>query len=148
MTKSIKDLADEINARFRSGNSVPVERAYITADEWKEVQAAIGGEREPVGELRVYEDGDSDFGHAYDICTTGDKHRLLKDMDGAKLYTSPPLQVKDGYVLVPKEKLQLWFDMLKKHYIDQTIMVCGQIQAMLSAAPSNEALVNEADDNG
>jgi hypothetical protein len=25
---------ERIEARFRSGNSVPVERAYVTADEW------------------------------------------------------------------------------------------------------------------
>lgn len=29
-----RELLKQIEARFRSGNSVPVERAHITADEW------------------------------------------------------------------------------------------------------------------
>lgn len=32
---------DQITARFQSGNSVPVDRAYITKEEWEEVQAEI-----------------------------------------------------------------------------------------------------------
>lgn len=34
-------IRDRIDARFRSGNSVPVERANITASEWAELRAAL-----------------------------------------------------------------------------------------------------------
>lgn len=34
-------LLDKIDARFRSGNSVPVERTNITASEWAELRATL-----------------------------------------------------------------------------------------------------------
>lgn len=42
-------LLAAIDLRFKSGNSVPVERAYIKASEWQELRTAIAramGERE------------------------------------------------------------------------------------------------------
>jgi hypothetical protein len=36
-----RELLQQIEARFRSGNSVPVERAHITADEWAVICANL-----------------------------------------------------------------------------------------------------------
>ena len=41
------ELIERIDLRFRSGNSIPVERAHITADEWSALKrmadaAAVG----------------------------------------------------------------------------------------------------------
>lgn len=38
-----QDSIETLEARFRSGNSVPVERAHITADEWTELKQRIPG---------------------------------------------------------------------------------------------------------
>ena len=37
----MSDLIERIEARFVSGNSVPVERAHITASEWKIIRDAL-----------------------------------------------------------------------------------------------------------
>lgn len=38
---SIAELIDLIDARFRSSNSVPVQRAPLKADEWAEIKAVL-----------------------------------------------------------------------------------------------------------
>lgn len=35
------DLIEQIDLRFQSGNSVPVQRAFITADEWEAIKNAL-----------------------------------------------------------------------------------------------------------
>jgi hypothetical protein len=40
-TTNSDQLIEQINARFQSGNSVSVERAHITADEWSGIRAAL-----------------------------------------------------------------------------------------------------------
>lgn len=37
----VSALIEAINLRFVSGNSVPVERAFIRQDEWQKLKAAI-----------------------------------------------------------------------------------------------------------
>lgn len=37
----VSDLISTISARFKSGNSVPVERSHITVDEWAQIRQAI-----------------------------------------------------------------------------------------------------------
>lgn len=37
----MKDIKDKIDARFVSGNSTPVERASITAEEWALIRAML-----------------------------------------------------------------------------------------------------------
>lgn len=32
---------DRINLRFKSGNNTPVERAYVTAEEWAQLREAV-----------------------------------------------------------------------------------------------------------
>jgi len=47
MNKEIESIVQEIDARFRSGNSIAVERAHITAAQWDQLKAALpaaGGE--------------------------------------------------------------------------------------------------------
>jgi hypothetical protein len=34
----VNDLIERIALRFKSGNDVPIERAYITASEWEELR--------------------------------------------------------------------------------------------------------------
>jgi len=41
MTDTTTACREAIDARFRSGNSVPVERAHITAAEWETIKAAL-----------------------------------------------------------------------------------------------------------
>lgn len=38
---SIKKLIEDIDTRFKSGNSVPIERAYIKPLEWEAIKRAI-----------------------------------------------------------------------------------------------------------
>ena len=38
---NLTDIISAINARFISGNSIPVERAPIKADEWAVIRAAL-----------------------------------------------------------------------------------------------------------
>lgn len=35
------NLIEQIDLRFRSGNSIPIERAHVTAEEWTEIRAFI-----------------------------------------------------------------------------------------------------------
>lgn len=32
------DVIEKINLRFKSGNSIPIERTHLTADEWAELK--------------------------------------------------------------------------------------------------------------
>ena len=45
--------------------------------------------QEPLGRLCVFDDADSEFGWSYDISGNAEQHRRLKELDGAKLYTTP-----------------------------------------------------------
>lgn len=40
----IDDVVDRMDAKFRSANSVPVQRAPITANEWAIIREAIKGD--------------------------------------------------------------------------------------------------------
>lgn len=46
MTQDTNITLEQVAARFRSGNSAPVERAHITAEEWQAVEAAYAELRE------------------------------------------------------------------------------------------------------
>jgi hypothetical protein len=41
MNRQLAEIIKAIDARFVSGNSVPVERAHIKRDEWIELHAAL-----------------------------------------------------------------------------------------------------------
>lgn len=41
------DLLEKIGLRFTSGNSMPVDRAHITADEWGQIQALLRALQRP-----------------------------------------------------------------------------------------------------
>lgn len=61
----MSDTIERIALRFTSGNGVPVERAYITADEWKELRRdaeryrwlrdlPLGSKHEEIGNMPGY----------------------------------------------------------------------------------------------
>lgn len=44
---------------------------------------------QPVGVLAVFDDAESDLGWSYDISANFEQHKRLRELDGAKLYTTP-----------------------------------------------------------
>lgn len=44
---NLAEVVEAIDARFISGNSVPVERAPVKADEWAVIRAAIAKTTQP-----------------------------------------------------------------------------------------------------
>ena len=79
-------MRDRIDARFRSGNSVPVERAHITADEWTVLRAALEaaeaarGRDTPVAWVEVKDThrGPYEF-HGIDLLPEGRHELFLAD---------------------------------------------------------------------
>lgn len=35
------DIVEHVEQKFRSGNTIPVDRAYLSADEWAQLKAEI-----------------------------------------------------------------------------------------------------------
>lgn len=45
-------MISDIALKFKSGNSIPVDRAIITADEWKEIVDYIAAKEEEISMLK------------------------------------------------------------------------------------------------
>jgi endogenous inhibitor of DNA gyrase (YacG/DUF329 family) len=71
MTDITDDVIDQIDAYFRSGNSVPVTRATIKFEEWQAAKALLQRQRErkavavPKGQIIAYFDFDPEYGHPF-----------------------------------------------------------------------------------
>ncbi len=103
----LMDAMAAINARFSSGNSVPVDRAWVTYAEWKNLQFALSlALTPPEGHVVVTR---NEAGKAVAVTRQDDEGRILSviaEFEAPEVDMGNPMSVPDGYVLVKAETLE------------------------------------------